>query len=181
RVSRFTMNLQTKQLDLNSEVRIFEYDSQVFNCCHRGGGMGFDSAGDLYVTIGDSNSSQGTGGYSGNDPDAKCPVGPADELSNSHCGTANYSYHDARRTAGNVRRDTNAPGYVSGGPASGGTDGWYDCDNIHNDSPNNTGLTVLPHETGTGMDAGAQRPVNVWFSRGNPNNGNGCPEFPRER
>jgi hypothetical protein len=31
------------------------------------------------------------------------------------------------------------------------------------------------------MDAGAQRPVNVWFSRGNPNNGNGCPEFPRER
>jgi len=312
RVSRFTMNLQTKKLDLNSEVRIFEYDSQVFNCCHRGGGMGFDSAGDLYVTIGDSNSSQGTGGYSGNDPDAKCPIGPADELSNSHCGTANYSYHDARRTAGNtndyngkmirikpiptipdgvqppvgigttytipgatapngpnlfdgteggggkakpeifamglrnpsrlsidpktdtvysawvgpdagrpseidgpstyesaaqithagnygwpycmgdkqayrdrvpgnVRRDTNAPGYVSGGPATGGTDGWYDCDNIHNDSPNNTGLTVLPHKTGTGMDAGAQRPVNVWFSRGNPDSANGCPEFPRER
>ena len=55
-------------------------------------------------------------------------------------------------------RTTNAPGYVSGGPATGGTDGWYDCDNIVNDSPNNTGLTTLPHETGTGKDAGTMRP-----------------------
>ena len=41
-----------------------------------------------------------------------------------------------------------APGYVSGGPATGGTDGWYDCNNLHNDSPDNTGLTELPHQTG---------------------------------
>jgi len=274
--------------------------------------MGFDSAGDLYVTTGDTNSSQGTGGYSGNNPDAHCPTGPPDEASSAHCGSNAISYQDARRTAGNTNdyngkmlrikpipsipdgtqppvgigttytipgatapngpnlfdgteggggkakpeifamglrnpsrlsidpktdtvysawvgpdagvpsgtlgpstyenaaqishagnygwpycmgdkqayrdrvpgntpRTENGPGYVSGGPASGGTDGWYDCDNLHNDSPNNTGLTVLPHVTGTGMDAGKVRGTNVWYSRGNPGGNNGCPEFPRER
>ncbi|HET6546995.1 MAG TPA: ThuA domain-containing protein [Solirubrobacter sp.] len=311
RISRFTMDLETKQLDLRSEVRIFEYDAQVFSCCHRGGGMGFDSKGNLYVTTGDSNSSQGTGGYSGNNPDAHCPTGPADEASNEHCGDNGISYQDARRTAGNTNdyngkmlrfkpmdipdgeqppvgigttytipgadapngpnlfdgteggggkakpeiyamglrnpsrlsidpetdvpysgwvgpdagapsrelgpstyetltqidragnygwpycmgskqayrdrvpgntaRTSNEPGYVPGGPAEGGTDGWYDCDNLVNDSPNNTGLTTLPHETGTGMDAGKVRPVNLWYSRGNPNDANGCPQFPRPR
>jgi glucose/arabinose dehydrogenase/type 1 glutamine amidotransferase len=312
RISRFTLNLQTKKLDLNSEVRILEYDAQIFSCCHVGGGMGFDSAGDLYVTTGDTNSSQGTGGYSGNNPDAKCPTGPPDEASSAHCGANAISYQDARRTAGNTNdyngkmlrikpipsipdgtqppvgigttytipgatapngpnlfdgteggggktrpeiyamglrnpsrlsidpktdipyaawvgpdagvpsatlgpstyenaaqidhagnygwpycmgdkqayrdrvpgntpRADNAPGYVSGGPATGGTDGWYDCDNLHNDSPNNTGLTVLPHATGTGMDAGKVRGTNVWYSRGNAGGNNGCPEFPRER
>jgi PKD repeat protein/glucose/arabinose dehydrogenase/type 1 glutamine amidotransferase len=310
RVSRFTVNMQTKKIDLASEVRIFEYDAQVFSCCHVGGGMGFDSQGNLYVTTGDTNSSQGTNGASGNNPDAKCPTGPANEASSAHCGANTFSYQDARRTAGNTNdyngkmlrlkpidvpdgqhptvgvnstytipgedapngpnlfdgteggggkakpeiyamglrnpsrlsidpktdipysgwvgpdagspnrelgpstyetlsqidhagnygwpycmgnkqayrdrvpgntpRTTPADGYVPGGPASGGTEGWYDCDNLHNDSPNNTGLTVLPHETGTGMDAGKVRPVNIWYSRGNPG-GNGCPEFPRPR
>ena len=78
RISRFTMDLETKQLDLDSEVRIFEYDAQVFSCCHVGGGMGFDSAGNLYVTTGDTNSSQGTGGYSGNNQPPTCPTGPDD-------------------------------------------------------------------------------------------------------
>ena len=45
RISRFTMDLETKQIDLGSEVRIFEYDAQIFCCCHVGGGMGFDSRG----------------------------------------------------------------------------------------------------------------------------------------
>src|SRR5690606_25176034 len=66
-----------------------------------------------------------------------------------------------------------------GGPAGDPIPGWYDCDNIVNNSPNNTGLEVLPHETGTGMDAGTARPVNVWYSRGNPGGANGCPDFPR--
>jgi PKD repeat protein/glucose/arabinose dehydrogenase/type 1 glutamine amidotransferase len=312
RISRFTVDLATKELELDSEVVIFKYDAQIYSCCHVGGGMGFDSEGNLYVTTGDTNSSQGSNGYSGNNPTAKCPTGPDDEASSDHCGTAGYSYQDARRTAGNTNdyngkmlrfrpnpdlpdgsdaapgpsstytlptdespngpnlfdgteggggkakpeiyamglrnpsrlyvdpatdvpytawvgpdagnpsatqgpstyenaaqithagnygwpycmgngqayrdrladgnlRTTNAPGYVSGGPAGGGTDGWYDCDNIHNDSPNNTGLVELPHETGTGMDAGKQRHVNLWYSRGNPNNANGCPDFPRPR
>ena len=68
---------------------------------------------------------------------------------------------------------------MPGGPATGGTEGWYDCDNLRNDSPNNTGLVVFPHQTGTGADAGKVRGNNLWYSRGNPSNANGCPEFPR--
>jgi PKD repeat protein/glucose/arabinose dehydrogenase/type 1 glutamine amidotransferase len=319
RISRFTMNLETKQLDLDSEVRIFEYDAQIYSCCHVGGGMAFDSENNLYVTTGDTNSSQGSEGYSGNNPVDKCPVGP-NTPSRLHCGPDPFSFRDARRTAGNTNdlngkmlrfrpiptledgsdaavgegttyelpnaespngpnlfdgdegtgnqtrpeiyamglrnpsrmaidpetdipysawvgpdagapnaglgpstyesvsriaragnygwpycmgngqayrdrvadgtpRTDNATGYVPGGPATGGTNGWYDCDNIRNDSPNNTGLVVMPHETGTGMDAGKMRRHNIWWSRGNPdndgdpltNNNNGCPTFPRER
>ena len=102
RISRFTIDLETKQLDLDSEVVVFQYDAQIYSCCHVGGGMGFDSAGNLYVTTGDTNSSQGSDGYSGNNPAAKCPVGPDDEASRLHCGSAHYSYQDARRTAGNT-------------------------------------------------------------------------------
>ena len=86
------MNLQTKQIDLDSEVRIFEYDAQIFSCCHVGGGMGFDSEGNLYVTTGDSNSSQNTGGYSGNFQPQRCPTGPADQATNTHCGANNVSF-----------------------------------------------------------------------------------------
>ena len=302
--------MATKKLKLNSEVKIFEYDSQVYSCCHRGGGMGFDSEGNLYVTTGDSNSSQSTNGYSGNNPSIKCPTGPATEVSNNHCGTANFSIRDARRTAGNTNdyngkmlrlnpieqvadganpaigvgttyslptasspngpnlfsgteegggktkpeiyamglrnpsrlaidpktdvpyaawvgpdaggpsatqgpstyenatqlpsagnygwpycmgsqqayrdrvangdlRTTNGAGFVTGGPAASPTNGWYDCKNLVNDSQNNTGLTTLPHTTGTGKDAGTARALNLWYSRGNTNGANGCPEFAR--
>ena len=102
RVSRFTVDLDTKQLDLDSEVVIFEYESQIYSCCHRGGGMGFDSEGNLYVTTGDSNSSQSTNGYSGNFQPARCPTGPPTEVSNNHCGNNNISFNDARRTAGST-------------------------------------------------------------------------------
>jgi PKD repeat protein/type 1 glutamine amidotransferase len=312
RISRFTIDLATKKLDLDSEVVIFQYDSQIYSCCHRGGGMGMDSEGNLYITTGDSNSSQSTNGYSGNYQPAHCPTGDPTVASNAHCGSNGISYNDARRTAGNTNdyngkmlrfnpietipdgsqppigvgttytlptasspngpnlfdgteggggktkpeiyamglrnpsrmfvdpktdipyaawvgpdagspsatqgpstyesaaqiahagnygwpycmgnqqpyrdriadgslRTTNAPGYVTGGPASAPTQGWYDCDNLVNDSTNNTGLTVLPHQTGTGMDAGTAHPVNLWYSRGNPGGTNGCPDFPREQ
>ena len=102
RISRFTLNLNTKQLNLDSEVRIFEYDAQVFSCCHVGGGMGFDSDGNLYVTTGDTNSSQGTGGYSGNNPDARCPTGPDQRRRARTAARPTFSYQDARRTAGNT-------------------------------------------------------------------------------
>ena len=39
RISRFTIDLATKKLKLDSEVVIFAYDAQVYSCCHRGGGM----------------------------------------------------------------------------------------------------------------------------------------------
>jgi PKD repeat protein/type 1 glutamine amidotransferase len=312
RISRFTIDLQTKKLDLDSEVVIFTYDTQIWSCCHQGGGMGFDSEGNLYVTVGDSNSSQSTNGYSGNYQPAHCPTGDPNVASNAHCGDNPISYNDARRTAGSSNdyngkmlrfnpidtipdgaqpqvgigttyslptasspngpnlfdgteggggkakpeiyamglrnpsrlfvdpktdipysawvgpdagspsptqgpstyenaaqiaqagnygwpycmgnqqayrdriadgslRTTNAPGYVDGGPASAPMKGWYDCKNLVNDSINNTGLTVLPHVTGTGMDAGTARPTNLWYSRGNPEGANGCPTFPREQ
>ncbi|RKQ87552.1 glucose/sorbosone dehydrogenase [Solirubrobacter pauli] len=319
RISRFTINRETKQLDLDSERIIFKYDAQIYSCCHVGGGMGFDSEGNLYVTTGDTNSSQNAGdpavtgplGYSGNNPIATCPEGPATEASSAHCGQAKYSYQDARRTAGNTNdyngkmlrfnpredipagadpgvgttydlptaqspngpnlfdgketedgeggktkpeiyamglrnpsrlsidpetdtpytawvgpdaqepdalwgpstyenaaqishagnygwpycmgskqayrdrlsngapRTDNPEGYVPGGPASGGTNGWYDCDNLRNDSPNNTGLKKFPHTTGTGADAGKVRGNNLWWSRGNKGGNDGCPQFPR--
>ena len=75
RISRFAIDLDTKQLDLESEVVVFQYDAQIWSCCHQGGGMGFDSQGNLYVTTGDSNSSQRTNGYSGNFQPARCPTG----------------------------------------------------------------------------------------------------------
>ena len=78
RSRRFTVDLATKQLELDSEVVIFEYESQIYSCCHRGGGMGFDSEGNLYVTTGDSNSSQRTNGTSGNYQPARCPTGDPD-------------------------------------------------------------------------------------------------------
>ena len=95
-----------------------------------------------------------------------------------YCMGNQQAYRD--RVADGSLRTTNAAGFVTGGPAGSPTQGWYDCNNIVNDSTNNTGLTVLPHTTGTGMDAGRARPLNLWYSRGNPGGANGCPNFPRE-
>ena len=96
-----------------------------------------------------------------------------------YCMGSKQAYRD-RIADGSLRTDS-PEGYVPGGPATGGTEGWYDCDNLRNDSPNNTGLVVFPHQTGTGMDAGKVRGNNLWWSRGNPSSANGCPEFPRQR
>jgi hypothetical protein len=85
------------------------------------------------------------------------------------------------RVADGSLRTTNVAGYVNGGPASAPTPGWYDCNNLVNDSTNNTGLVTLPHVTGTGKDAGTAHSNNIWYSRGNPNNANGCPDFTREQ
>ena len=60
---------------------------QIHSCCHAGGGMAFDDEGNLYVGSGDSNSSGGSQGYSGNN------------------WTQEYqgiSFQDARRTSGNT-------------------------------------------------------------------------------
>ena len=64
--------------------------------------MAFDSEGNLYVTIGDSNSSQSTNGYSGNYQPQRCPTGDPTQATNAHCGSQQLSFNDARRTAGNT-------------------------------------------------------------------------------
>ena len=66
-----------------------------------------------------------------------------------YCMGNQQAYRD--RVADGSLRTTNAAGYVTGGPAASPTQGWYDCNNLVNDSTNNTGLTMLPHATGHGQ------------------------------
>ncbi|MFJ1581035.1 ThuA domain-containing protein [Streptomyces sp. NPDC088147] len=87
RVSRFKLDLATNKLDLASEKVLLKWPVQVNSCCHAGGGMAWDSKGNLYIATGDNNSSGFSDGYSGNNPQP------------------NYkgvSFADARRTAGNT-------------------------------------------------------------------------------
>ena len=87
RISRFTLNSTTNLLDMTSEKVLLQWPMQIHSCCHAGGGMAFDSKGNLYVAVGDNNSSGFSDGYSGNNPEP------------------NYkgvSFADARRTAGNT-------------------------------------------------------------------------------
>ncbi|MFJ5518743.1 ThuA domain-containing protein [Streptomyces griseoluteus] len=87
RVSRFTLDRATNKLDLASEKVLLKWPVQVHSCCHAGGGMAWDSKGNLYIATGDNNSSGFSDGYSGNNPQP------------------NYkglSFADARRTAGNT-------------------------------------------------------------------------------
>lgn len=87
RVSRFTLDRATNKLDLASEKVLLTWPVQIHSCCHAGGGMAWDSKGNLYIATGDNNSSGFTSGYSGNNPQP------------------NYkgvSFADARRTAGNT-------------------------------------------------------------------------------
>ncbi|MFI5755149.1 ThuA domain-containing protein [Streptomyces sp. NPDC051569] len=87
RVSRFTLDLATNKLDLASEKVLLKWPVQVHSCCHAGGGMAWDSKGNLYIAVGDNNSSQFSDGYSGNNPQP------------TYKGV---SFADARRTAGNT-------------------------------------------------------------------------------
>jgi type 1 glutamine amidotransferase len=86
-ISRFTYDRQTATLDMSSRVDVLRWPTQIHSCCHAGGGMDFDSEGNLYVGFGDSNSSGGSSGYSGN---------------NWTQEFAGISFQDARRTAGNT-------------------------------------------------------------------------------
>ena len=61
RLSRFTYDEATKTFVPGSEKVIFSYVSPVYNCCHNGAGMAWDSKGNLYITNGD-NAPNGTHG-----------------------------------------------------------------------------------------------------------------------
>jgi len=86
-VSRFTYDFAAQTIDQATRKDLLSWDTQIHSCCHAGGGMAFDNEGNLYVATGDSNSSGGSNGYSGNN------------------WTQEYqgiSFQDARRTAGNT-------------------------------------------------------------------------------
>ncbi len=86
-VSRFTYDLTKQTLDQATRKDLLSWDVQIHSCCHAGGGMDFDKDGNLYIGSGDSNSSQGSNGYSGN---------------NWTLDWQGVSFQDARRTAGNT-------------------------------------------------------------------------------
>lgn len=85
-VSRFTYDPERPRIDQSTRVDLLQWETQVHSCCHAGGGMAFDDDGNLYVGSGDSNSSGGSSGYSGN---------------NWTQEYAGISFQDARRTSGN--------------------------------------------------------------------------------
>ncbi|MEU6819937.1 ThuA domain-containing protein [Streptomyces atriruber] len=86
-VSRFTLDRSTDKLDMGSEKVLLKWPVQIHSCCHAGGGMAWDSKGNLYIATGDNNSSGFTDGYSGNNPQPNFK---------------GVSFADARRTAGNT-------------------------------------------------------------------------------
>ncbi|MEV4351885.1 ThuA domain-containing protein [Actinoplanes sp. NPDC049596] len=86
-VSRFTYDKAAQTIDQNTRKDLLHWPVQIHSCCHAGGGMAFDARGNLYVGSGDSNSSGGSDGYSGNN------------WTQEYAGT---SFQDARRTAGNT-------------------------------------------------------------------------------
>nr|WP_030560779.1 ThuA domain-containing protein [Streptomyces aureocirculatus] len=86
-VSRFTFDEATDKLDLGSEKVLLKWPVQIHSCCHSGGGMSWDSKGNLYIATGDNNSSGFTDGYSGNNPQPHFK---------------GVSFADARRTSGNT-------------------------------------------------------------------------------
>jgi glucose/arabinose dehydrogenase/type 1 glutamine amidotransferase len=86
-ISRLTYDFGTRSIDLGSRVDLLEWNAQIHSCCHAGGGLDFDDDGNLYIAVGDNNSSQGSEGYSGN---------------NWTKEFAGISFQDARRTSGNT-------------------------------------------------------------------------------
>ena len=123
RLSRFTYDDETKSFVPGSEKVIFSYTSPVYNCCHNGAGMAWDSKGNLYITNGDNvpngtvsngsnnQSNLNNGGYTNPHPrfTIPCPGMGA----TTHCGEVPederpadtgplISYGDARATSGNT-------------------------------------------------------------------------------
>jgi cytochrome c len=65
RVSRFT--LKGDSLDLGSEAKIIDVQTQREQCCHVGGSLSFDSQGNLYMSIGDNTNPFDSEGFSPHD------------------------------------------------------------------------------------------------------------------
>ena len=67
RLSRFTLDLDTNELDLSSEVELFENPAEWFYCCHYGGDMEWRNDGTLLLSTGDDTTSDHSSGYSPHD------------------------------------------------------------------------------------------------------------------
>ncbi|WP_200942816.1 PQQ-dependent sugar dehydrogenase [Cellulomonas sp. Root485] len=84
RLSRFTLN-SNFTVNMSSQVNILDVPANRGICCHVGGDLDFDAAGNLYLSTGDDSNPFDSAGYS-----------PLDERTNR-----NPAY-DAQRSAGNT-------------------------------------------------------------------------------
>ncbi|MEU8658545.1 PQQ-dependent sugar dehydrogenase [Actinoplanes philippinensis] len=84
RLSRFTLNADFT-LNVGSQVTVLEVPTNRGMCCHVGGDIDFDAAGNLYLSTGDDSNPFDSGGYT-----------PIDERSNRN------PVYDAQRSAGNT-------------------------------------------------------------------------------
>ncbi len=83
RISRFTYNFTTKVFNPASEIAVLKITTQRQECCHAGGDMLFDNAGNLILATGDNANPFASDGYT-----------PIDE----RAGRSNW---DAQGTSGN--------------------------------------------------------------------------------
>ena len=64
-LSRFTM--KGDEILLNSEIEMLKVDVQREECCHTGGSIAWDKAGNLYLSTGDNTNPHASNGYSPSD------------------------------------------------------------------------------------------------------------------
>ncbi|MCO8276199.1 PQQ-dependent sugar dehydrogenase [Actinoplanes sp. TRM 88003] len=84
RLSRFTLNADNT-LNTSSQVTVLDVPTNRGMCCHVGGDIDFDAAGNLYLSTGDDSNPFDSAGYT-----------PIDERSNRN------PVYDAQRSAGNT-------------------------------------------------------------------------------
>ncbi|WP_236046187.1 PQQ-dependent sugar dehydrogenase [Paractinoplanes ovalisporus] len=84
RLSRFTLNADFS-VNLASQVNVLDVPTDRGMCCHVGGDMDWDAAGNLYISTGDDSNPFDSAGYS-----------PIDERTNRN------PVYDAQRSAGNT-------------------------------------------------------------------------------
>ncbi|WP_253181983.1 ThuA domain-containing protein [Cellulosimicrobium cellulans] len=253
-VSRFTYDPAGPTIDQGTRVDLLQWETQIHSCCHAGGGMAFDDEGNLYIGSGDSNSSGGSNGYSGNNwtqeyagisfqdarrtsgntndlngkilrihpeadgtytipegnlfPEGEYPadktrpeiyvmgvrnisrlqidadtdwltaawVGPDATMPNPELGPAKYETATIITSAGNQGwpycMGNRQPYRDRSNEDASVLTGWYDCDNLKNESPRNTGLVDIP----------PARDNMIWYSPSGggpvfPDRGNGVPTY----
>jgi len=91
RVSRFT--LKDGQLDLASEKILLRIVTQRNECCHSGGSLAFDAAGNLYASTGDNTNPFGSDGFA-----------PTDEMPGRSAWDAQKSSANANDLRGKILR-----------------------------------------------------------------------------
>jgi cytochrome c len=96
RVSRFT--LKGEALDPGTETPIIDVPTQREQCCHVGGSIAFDAAGNLYMSIGDNTNPFESDGYS-----------PVDERDGRSAWDAQKSASNANDLRGKILRVTPKP------------------------------------------------------------------------